>query len=606
MALPSSAPTVLCELSKPLMADGTVGEIISASLEIDRIVIWVQSGETIYSDPVTVFPENDGVLRFPVVPVNVDGMIDIVGNAVTNWRYTLRVNLLLADEQSKVVVYDFQPREDGTFDLDLNPQNGSSLPPVFVDGQKVTINNIVVNSDPEEFERLFDTLLPEKMSDPEDPIGGTLYAAIDQQVPGIVAGQIADANPAIAQAAADFAAQGIGVVTGASQAVDADDTVAALTTPASADGYARVLLGWQADGHLDADSARILRQRLIDATVIDHPDYAYALVTSTGALLFGIKWDGIIEAPGLNVDATFRPLDYHFVDGTYVPTKSDMTKASIWGSSSAGGLSPYLAGMYAGVGVTYTQQGTGGEYIEHTAARHGSIPAEFTAHGDVIAATGDTWLLTTDLPSSTLRAYTATLAGVEGTLSRVASGGTTEWKFTRTTPGDEVPLTIPAPAIPILGPQYRDGHSLLWVGKNNLTSSLEEWNSAEHVADLTNRMFEWLSPEHPRTLVLGHFANYGSKGTPAYDRVLRCNALLAARYGDLYLDVEGLLSSPEVWDYAGVTPTSGDLTAQANRTIPMSLANDSGHLNAAGYIVVRDHLVKPRLNALNYFGGNLS
>lgn len=134
MALPASAPKVTCTLSKPLMADGTEGVIKSASLRIDRDLVWVATGETLYKEavPVTVATDTGtaGTLSFDVIPVDVTGVRDVAGNNVNNWSYLLRVVLTLPSSQERTVDYVFQPREGLDLDLDMVPQEGAvTLPP---------------------------------------------------------------------------------------------------------------------------------------------------------------------------------------------------------------------------------------------------------------------------------------------------------------------------------------------------------------------------------------------------------------------------------------------------------------------------------------------
>lgn len=137
MALPSTAPKVNCTLSKPLMADGTVGTIKSASLKVDRDLVWVNTGETLYKESVTIPPvaaagPTAGSLSFQVIPVDTFGVRDAAGNDVRNWTYTLRVVVTFAGNVERTVDYVFQPLTSDTLvDLDLVPHlNVTPLPPV--------------------------------------------------------------------------------------------------------------------------------------------------------------------------------------------------------------------------------------------------------------------------------------------------------------------------------------------------------------------------------------------------------------------------------------------------------------------------------------------
>ena len=134
MALPIGVPTVTCTLSKPLLAQGTEGSITSAFLKIDRDLVWVDTGETIYKDSAPVSIPSDGNLSFPAIPVDIPGMRDTGGNTITHWTYTLRVTLTLLSGVTRVTDYMFQPEiTGGVMDLDLIPHlNAFIIPPVLV------------------------------------------------------------------------------------------------------------------------------------------------------------------------------------------------------------------------------------------------------------------------------------------------------------------------------------------------------------------------------------------------------------------------------------------------------------------------------------------
>lgn len=141
MALPESAPKVTCTLSRPLQAEGTQGVILSSYLQIDRGLVWAASGETLYPEPVpVVVDELNGGVSFEVIPVDAEGVMDLAGNLVTFWYYTLRLEIRLAENRMKTVTYNFQPTSDGDLDLDLVPQDGEvSIPSEVISGQDVTI-----------------------------------------------------------------------------------------------------------------------------------------------------------------------------------------------------------------------------------------------------------------------------------------------------------------------------------------------------------------------------------------------------------------------------------------------------------------------------------
>jgi hypothetical protein len=138
VALPANAPKVNCTLSKPLLGEGTPGVIKSASLKIDRDLVWAATGETLYKESVPTVVEagtgpTSGTLSFQVIPVDTPGMRDTLGNSVTNWVYTLRVIVTLPGNVERTVDYNFQPLSNQvTYDLDLVAHvNPPVVPPVI-------------------------------------------------------------------------------------------------------------------------------------------------------------------------------------------------------------------------------------------------------------------------------------------------------------------------------------------------------------------------------------------------------------------------------------------------------------------------------------------
>lgn len=128
MALPVGAPTITCSLSKPLLADGTEGAVTAAFLKIDRDLVWVPTGQTLFKDATPVPVNQDGSLTFDVIPVDAAGMRDAGGNTITHWVYNLRVAISLPEKVTRTIDFQFQPEEaGGPLDLDLIPHIGATI-----------------------------------------------------------------------------------------------------------------------------------------------------------------------------------------------------------------------------------------------------------------------------------------------------------------------------------------------------------------------------------------------------------------------------------------------------------------------------------------------
>lgn len=180
----------------------------------------------------------------------------------------------------------------------------------------------------------------------------------------------------------------------------------------------------------------------------------------------------------------------------------------------------------------------------------------------------------------TFNAVAGTLVGVSGTLA--SSGDLSTYVFTRSGSGSVVNVPANSVFTPTIGSQRRANGTIIWAGKNDITSG----GSLAVVAEVITAMVDYLSPG-TRYVVLGHFAdNYMVPGNGNRTRMNTENSRLAATYGSLYVDVNSYLSSPQVWIDSGVTPTATDATDQANGVIPTSLRYNGGHLNGAGYTAV--------------------
>lgn len=279
-----------------------------------------------------------------------------------------------------------------------------------------------------------------------------------------------------------------------------------------------------------------------------------------------------------------------------VPLYADMTKISGWGSSSLNFLAPQMASMFATVapGATYYNGAQGGETARGIAGRLGSIPMLISVPGGSLAASGVTTVSCSNVaPNSMMRSFTGTLAGVYGTLSSDGASFT----FARAAAGSAVGVASNTPFLPDVGPQYRTGVALLWMGKNDIGSS----DTSTEIAGRTDASFDYFTPYVKRMLVLGHFGNPDwVGGATLVPKMLQINALHAARYGANYIDVLSYLESPAVWTDTGINPTATDLAAQAGHCLPPSLTDDGIHFNAKLNVAFTAFL-KTKLIALGWF-----
>lgn len=281
-----------------------------------------------------------------------------------------------------------------------------------------------------------------------------------------------------------------------------------------------------------------------------------------------------------------------------LPVLTDMTRVAGWGSSSMEGINSQFQLLAADYGATYYNGGKGGERSDQIAARLGSRRALLTVAGGSVPASGPVVVTASNMVSNAnMRSYTGTLAGIPGTVAYSATDAALT--FTRTTAGTATPVAAGTPFTPTAGMQYRDAVNVLWMGKNDFDAATP--GAELPVIQRTDEAFDWLAPLVRRVLVMGHFADGNtSAGSEERRQIVATNAAHAARYGQQFIDVYALLTSPEIWVRTGITPTQADLDQQAIGNKPTSISSDNGHLNAAGYKAVRDY-VQERITALGWY-----
>lgn len=259
------------------------------------------------------------------------------------------------------------------------------------------------------------------------------------------------------------------------------------------------------------------------------------------------------------------------------------TAFAVWGSSSAqgsGGSGIAVSNeLQARFGIPAYNGGIGGQWSTHIAARQGGRQAALTSSNNTVPASGSIDITTPTMNMATFTAAGA-LLGISGTLA--SSGDLTTYTFTRSGSGSSVALPSGTPFVPTIGSQRRANATLIWAGKNDITSG----GNMTTLAEAIQAMVDYLEPG-TRYLVMGHFADSNmTVGTASRTRLDNEHARLASTYGNLYVDVFSYINSSQVWTDSGVTPTATDLSDQAAGIIPTSLRYNGGHLNGPGYTAV--------------------
>lgn len=290
--------------------------------------------------------------------------------------------------------------------------------------------------------------------------------------------------------------------------------------------------------------------------------------------------------------------DQYMREGELLTYNADLSKVAVWGSSSAQLSEGALSSVFSEFGATsYYQGGRSGEASDHISARIGSIPAIVNFPNDEIpASSGDVNVTSDNLVSRRMSSFSGSVMGVNGTLRAMADG---QLIFNRINSGQSVQTAGPVEFIPNSEP-LRAAVTLLWMGKGDINRPNDYDISG--IIDRTDRAFNYLSPMIIRCMVLGHFSNRSwTPGDVYFQRMNAVNAAHKKRYGDLYIDVQALLMSEDIWDELSLTPSEQDLLDQSQGIVPEQLTRDASHLSVAGYEYIATH-VRQKIIQLEWYG----
>lgn len=273
-----------------------------------------------------------------------------------------------------------------------------------------------------------------------------------------------------------------------------------------------------------------------------------------------------------------------------------------WGSSSmkgtGGGATTVLSELARLNQVATSTTAFSGDWSSHTAAKMGATPALVTLMGNSLPVSGSVAATISNV-SDRGNDGTTLDGALNGTAVSIAFTKTGAlWTATRSTPGSAVSVSANTPLVTNRGQQARTDTNILWMGKNDLTINANA--AVQSVIDATQTCWDYVNSATPQRLVLGHFLNQDHVTGSSRTAIFAVNSAYASVYGQYYVDVEAFLSSSDVWVRAGVTPTAADLTAQANRVLPPSLASDLLHNNAAGYRAIA-WLVDEHMRSLGWY-----
>lgn len=272
--------------------------------------------------------------------------------------------------------------------------------------------------------------------------------------------------------------------------------------------------------------------------------------------------------------------DTYHKNGELLPILPDTDLAIIIGSSSADRAKAFIETALKNINpnIRVYTPAFGGAIAEQQAAMIGNKPIRVSPTDGKINAIGNTDLnlISNISVVSKLLNLPVWLYGIPGRIN-VASN---KLYFTRTTDvAADTLIDKELDVIPSSGYTYRNAIQILWVGKNNLTSSTEAINDVESLLDKTDDMINFNASLIKRSVVITHFVNTNTAADdPVRQRINYCNHLYKLRYKQNVFDIEPILLGTQIFADLGITRTSADIAQQTLGNLPPSLAAvDGGH-----------------------------
>jgi len=286
----------------------------------------------------------------------------------------------------------------------------------------------------------------------------------------------------------------------------------------------------------------------------------------------------------------------------YFVNYSDSIYAGTGASDAAHGVTALMA---AALGLSYTNNGIGGQTSQQIAQRFGALTTGLTVIGNQIPTSGavtvthinsvavigmnttqfpDYRLLSTQADNTT-RTLVGTLGGVYGTLTRSSSGGppsTTEtYTFTRAKAGSVVSISANETFTVDVGDLDKCVLNIE-VGANDVAQNIGSYataitavttNIAAMVARCRTLHLAYVVVGFPSTAIAAYYT-----GTALATALTAWRASMSATYGDRWYDTMPVL-------LANGDGSPADNAAIANGVPPPSLLSDVIHWNDAGHAV---------------------
>ncbi|WP_229216451.1 SGNH/GDSL hydrolase family protein [Dyadobacter sp. 3J3] len=270
----------------------------------------------------------------------------------------------------------------------------------------------------------------------------------------------------------------------------------------------------------------------------------------------------------------------------------------------AGGTAPYgnIVGAALDLRPVFSE-GIVGQNASRIAVRQGGVPLKLSVEGNKlngiqpVKITKLSNLFLSTPSNGDEYGRTGTVNGVRCTIRRKAVTGQDD--VYTITPTTVSVIDVPADSEFLLedAARLKTATQILWYGRNNIGETDAE---KEILSALVSSIAYMTAPA--RYIILGVLiAASENKGTENFNQTAAINAALAAKYGDLF--VEMTPPTDAEMSAIGYTPTADDLVDLEKMNFPrgmrMDIINDDIHLNDKGYLIVANRVID-KLKALKY------
>src|SRR6185312_4261254 len=141
------------------------------------------------------------------------------------------------------------------------------------------------------------------------------------------------------------------------------------------------------------------------------------------------------------------------------------------------------------------------------------------------------------------------------------------------------------------------GHSLIAAyGRNDISKNVRgmEPTIPDHVVRSYTDAYEFMTPRHKQFIFTGTITRTDeAPDSDGFKMVQEIRERVRQLFPSNFVDLQGYLTSADVWTHAGITPTQADLDAQAQGMTPPSLFDDVTHYNRAAAQAIAVHLFAP-------------